>query len=90
MCGVEISDLSCLASGHNYNLTSEDMADLRCQGISFDDNNYPPPPEKIHVPGTIPIKQLEEDNSWRSEGIIFPRLSNNLHNTNDAFNNYTP
>ena len=27
--GVEILDLPCLASGHNSNLTSEDIADLQ-------------------------------------------------------------
>ena len=54
VCGVEISDLPCLASGHNSNLTSEDMADLWRQGISVDDNNDPYP-GKIPVPGNIPF-----------------------------------
>ena len=37
--GVELSDLPCLASGQNSNLTSNDMAYIRRQGISFDDDN---------------------------------------------------
>ena len=40
---VEIWDLPCLASGHNLNLTSEEMADLWRQGIAVDDNNDPAP-----------------------------------------------
>ena len=39
--GVEFSDLRCLASGQNSNLTSNDMADLRCQGIAVDGDNNP-------------------------------------------------
>ena len=58
VCGAEILDLPCLASGHNSNLTSEDMADLRRQGISFDNNNDPAP-QKTLVPGNIPLTQLE-------------------------------
>ena len=88
VCGVEISDLTCLASGNNLNLASEEMADLRRQYIAVDDNNYSSP-ENIPVTGKIPSSQLEEDNSWIFEGIIFPRQSNNLHNTNAAFKNYT-
>ena len=81
VCGVEISDLPCLASGHNPNLTSEYMDDLSRQGIAvYDDNS--PSPENIPVTGNIPLTQLEEDTSWRYRGIIFPRRLNNLHNTN--------
>ena len=43
VCGVEILDLPCLASGKNPNLTSDDMADLRRQGIAVNDNNNPDP-----------------------------------------------
>ena len=49
VCGVEISDLPCLASGRNLNLTSDDMADIQHQGIDFDNDidpktkNYPSP-----------------------------------------------
>ena len=88
VCGVEISDLPCLASGHNSNLTSEDTADLWRQVISVDNDNEPAP-EISPVPQNTPLTQLEEDNSWRSEGIIFPRRSNNFHNTNAVFNNYS-
>ena len=88
VCGVEILDLPCLASGHNSDLTSEEIADLWSQCISI--NNYNKPALKdINVPGKIPLKQLEKENSWRPEGIIFSRLSNNLHNINANFKNYT-
>ena len=53
VCGVEISGLSCLASGHNLNLMSEDMADLWHQGIAVD-NSSNPDPENIPVPRNIP------------------------------------
>ena len=53
VCGVEILDLPCLASGHNSNLISEDMADLRRQGIDVDDDNDPDP-EKLLSPKTFP------------------------------------
>ena len=69
VCGVEILYVPCLASGHNPNLTSEDMADLRRQGIDVDGGNGPAP-EKIPVPGNIPSPQLEEEISRRPEGII--------------------
>ena len=86
--GVEISDSPCLASGHNSNLTSENMTDLWCQGIAVDGDNELAP-ENIPVPGKISLSQLEEHNSWISERIIFLRRSKNLHNTNAAFKNYT-
>ena len=38
---MEILDLPCLDSGHNLNPASEDMDDLRRQGISVDDDNEP-------------------------------------------------
>ena len=41
--GVEFSYLPCLASGQNLNLTSDDMADLRCQVIAVNDDNDPTP-----------------------------------------------
>ena len=88
ICGVEISDLPCLDQGHNLNLTSEDMDDLRFHGIDPNDKKDPAS-RKIPVPSKIPLKQLEEENSWRSEGNICPRLSNNLHNINAAFKSYT-
>ena len=39
--GVEFSDLPFLALGGNPNLTSNDMANIRHQGISVDDKNNP-------------------------------------------------
>ena len=53
VCCVEISDLPYLASGHNLNLTFEEMADIWRQGISVDDDNEPAP-GKIHIPGKTP------------------------------------
>ena len=40
---VEFSDLQCLDSRHNSNLTSEDTADLWRQGIAVNKNNVPDP-----------------------------------------------
>ena len=87
MCGVGISDLPCLASGNNSNLNYEYMDDIRRQGISVNSHNVPAP-ENIPVPRKITLPKLEEDNRWRYEGIIFPRQSNNSHDTNAAFKNY--
>ena len=47
--GVEFSYLPCLASGQNSNLTSDDMADLRRQGIAVDDENDPAPVTRVSV-----------------------------------------
>ena len=62
VCGVKISYLPYLASGHNLNLSSEDMADLRLQGVAVDNDNNPSP-KKSPVPGKSPLPQLEEENS---------------------------
>ena len=56
--GIEISDLTCLASGHNSNLTSEYMADLWFQDINVDNKNDPVP-QNIPVPKNKPLTQLE-------------------------------
>ena len=64
------------------------MADIRHQGTDIDDDNDPAP-ENIPVPGNIPLTKLEKENIWRSEGIIYLRQSNNLHNTNVPLKNYT-
>ena len=60
MGGVEISDLPCLASGENSNLTSGDMDDIRRQGIAVYDNNGPYPE---NIPDWVP--KLEDRYSWR-------------------------
>ena len=80
--GVVISDLPCLASGRNSNLTSDYMADIRRQGVAVDDDNDPTPE---NIPYEVP--QLEEGYSLISEGIICPRRSKKLHNTYAAFKN---
>ena len=82
MCGAEILDLPCLASGRNSNLAFDDMDDLNNQGISVNGNNDP-------VPENIPLTQREEGYSWILEVMIFLRQSNNLHNTYAAFDNYS-
>ena len=74
--------------GIKSNLTSDDMADIRIQGISVNDD-IGPSPENIHVPKNITLPQLEENNSWIPEGIIFPGQSENLQNTHAAFKNYS-
>ena len=51
--GVEFLDLSCVASGMNLNLTSDDMAGIKRQGISADDKNYYSP-ENIPYQATQP------------------------------------
>ena len=57
VCGVEILDLPCLASGENSNLTSDDMADLRSQVISVNDDKNPAP-KTITDPQNITLPQL--------------------------------
>ena len=88
MCGVEISGLPCLDSGHNSNLTSEDMYNLWLQGMSVNDKNEPAP-KNIPFPKQIPLTQLEYDSSWKPEEIICPRRLKHLHNINSDFNNYS-
>ena len=62
MCGVEISDLPCLDSGHNLNLTSEEMADIRHQGIAVDDDNDT-------APGNIPVPGKNPYHNWRRRTV---------------------
>ena len=88
VCGVEILDLPCMASGNNSDLTSEDMAYIQRQGIAVNNNNNSSA-QNIHVPRNNPLTQLEEGKFWIYEGIICPRRSKHLHNINSDFNNYT-
>ena len=87
VCGVEISDLPCLTTGHNSNLTPKGMADILRQGTAVDDENDPAP-KNIPVTGNIILPQLEEENSWVLKGIFFPRQSNHLHKNNADFKSY--
>ena len=48
---VEFLDLPILASGENLNLTANDMADLRYQGIAVDDDNDP---DTENIPYQVP------------------------------------
>ena len=54
---AEISDLPCLASGNNSNLTYDNMADIKHQGIAVD-NDKNTSPENIHVHENITSPQL--------------------------------
>ena len=70
-------------SGRTSNLRSEDMAELRHQGISIDDDNDP-------APDNVP-RQGETTygtGDWRREGIICPRKSGNLQNSFPYFRHY--
>ena len=49
--GIDFSSLPWLASGRNLNLTSNDMVDLRHQGITVDDENYP---SAENIPDGVP------------------------------------
>ena len=82
--GVEFSDLPCLASGQNSDFTSNDMADVWSQDIAVDGSNDP---ATKNIPGEVP--QLVNGYNWKSEIIICPRRSNNLHNTYAAFKKYS-
>ena len=53
VCGSEILDLPCLASGHNLILIYEDMGDIRSQGIAVDNDNETSP-QKNPVPEKFP------------------------------------
>ena len=66
------------------NLTSDNMEDIRRQGITVDDSNFP-------YPKNIPYKIPQPANALKCkpEGIICQRRSNNLHHTYAAFNNYS-
>ena len=81
--GADFLDLSCLVSGINLNLTSNYMVDIRYQGISVDYENDPDP---YNITNEVP--QPENYFNSKSEGIIFPKKSNNLHHTYAAFKNY--
>ena len=72
---------------HNLNLTSEDMADLRRQGITSTTTNILP--LKNSCPPKHPLNTTGEENSWIYDGIICARQSKNLHNPNSDFNNYS-
>ena len=82
--GVDFSNLLCLDSGRNLNLTSNDMSDLRRQCIAVDDDNEPYP-EKI----SYEVPQTVNDFNWKPEGIILPRRSNIVYHTYAAFKNYS-
>ena len=73
--GAEENDAPILLSGRTSNLRSEDMVELRRQGIAIGDDNNP---ALENVP-----RQGETNTgtgNWRREGIICPRKAGNLQN----------
>jgi hypothetical protein len=69
------------------NLVSEDMAELRRQGIAVDDDNDPAP-ENIPDRGAAPAAAADNLN-WKGEGIICPRKSTNRQNSFAGFTHYS-
>ena len=61
------------------------MAYLQGQGIVTDDDNDLAP-EKIPGPAPAP---LNDQLTWKSDGIICPRRANHLQNLAACFMNYT-
>ena len=82
--GAEFLDLPCLDSGINLNLTSDDMACLRRQGIAVD---YDSDPYPENIPDEFP--HPKDGYSCKSKVIICLRRSKTLHNTYAAFKNYS-
>ena len=83
--GVEANDTPILLSGRTSSLPSEDMVELRRQGIAIDDDNNLAP-ENFH-------RQSETTTgtgNWRREGIICPRKSVNLQNYFASFKKLFP
>jgi hypothetical protein len=86
--GVDSVDIP-IPVPRNSNLSADDLADLRRQGIAVDDDNDP-------APENVPARQAPQQAAavvapleWRSEGIICPRRANNLQNSNACFKNYS-
>ena len=82
--GAEANDAPILLSDRTSNLRSEDMVDLRRQGIAIDYYNNP-------APDNVP-RQGETTTgtgNWRREGILCPRKSVNLQNSFASFRNYS-
>ena len=82
--GAEANDAPILISGRTSNLRSEDMVELRRQGIAIDDDNDPAP-ENIPRQG----ETTTGTGNWRRKGIICPRKSGNLQNSFASFRNYS-
>ena len=70
--------------GRNPNLSSNDMADLRLQGIDVDYVNALAPNK---TPDEVP--HTEHGYSWIPEGIICLRQPKKLYNTYGDFKNYS-
>ena len=81
--GAEANDAPTILSGRTSNLRSEDMVELRRQGISIDDDNDPAP-ENVPRQG----ENTTRTGNWRREGIICSRKDGNLQNSFVSFRHY--
>ena len=68
--------------GEKSNLNSDDMDDLRRQGINVDGNNDPAPNNILDE-----VSHTGDGHSWISEEIICLRRSEFFHNTYVDFKN---
>ena len=82
--GEEENDAPILLSVRTSNLRSEDMVELRRQGISIDNDNNPAP-ENVLRKG----ENTNRTGNWRREGIICPRKAGNLQNSFAFFRHYS-
>ena len=74
----------------NRNLAKEDYSELRRQVIEVDDNNYPAPENipQTNNTTTTAARTSETALNWTgAEGIVFPRLAENLPDNPACFNN---
>ena len=81
-------DISTLITRSDQTLTSDDIAGYRRQGISVDDDNEPAPknlPSVVLPDEAVTPPVLE----WKKDGIICPRLANNLRNSAAGLKNYS-
>ena len=76
--GAEENDAPNLLLGRTLNLRSEEMEELRRQGIYINDDNNP-------APENAPIQSETTAGTcnWRREGIICPQKSGNFQNMSD-------
>ena len=81
---AESNDAPILLSDRTSNLRSEDMVELRRQGIAIDDDND-------SAPDNVPRNgdTTTGTGNWRREGIICPRKSGNLQNYFASFRHYS-
>ena len=81
--GTEANDAQNVLSGRTLNIYLEDMAELRRQGISTEDDNN-------SAPQNVPRQGETNDGTcnWRREGNICQHKSGNLQNYFASFRHY--